>query len=512
MAKAWGRHRVAVGFVTAVCVGSASGQSAGIRMTITEADAARGFLKDMVLVRDARPAPVFSGELRATTAEHDLIVSGDALSISTVFAGMPSPVQGVSYRVIELRPGLDSRTIAESLSAQNGIAADPVYVGAATSDEDDDTDPPGTPPTPNDDLFADQYALLNTGQVINGVPGVAGADIRVVGAWERTLGAAQVTIAVIDAGVAVGHPDLMHKLVDGANVTGGSVTNTDAQFNSHGTHIAGIVAAQTNNTAGVTGISWGSPIMPVKAANDLGFTSDVWLAEGIVWAANQGADVAVVSFGLESAGDVLRDAVQYAIDRGMIVCASAGNLGQPGVFYPAGFPGVIGVGATDSRDALAGFSTTGAHVDMVAPGVNICSTWHTFFEPNTYKLQSGTSVSTPMVAGVIALLRSIDPALTADRAREVLGVTSRDLGSLGWDPQYGEGRINADRAVSYLLDEPWCAADVNGDDLVLSNDLSAWIEAYNDRSLRADQNRNGSVEAADFSSFLQNFVSQAGCH
>jgi subtilisin family serine protease len=479
-------------------------------MTITEADAARGFLKQMVLVRDSRPVPVSSGVLRSTTFENDLIASGDALAITPVFSGMPSPAHGVSYRVIELRPGLDSRTVARSLSSMANVRAEPVYVGAATRDEGDE--PGGTPPTPNDDLFPDQYALLNTGQVINGVTGIAGADIGVVGAWERTLGAPQVTIAVVDSGVAVSHPDLIHKLIDGANVTGGSVTNTDAQFNSHGTHIAGIVAAQTNNTAGVTGISWGSPIMPVKAANDLGFTSDVWLAEGIVWAANQGADVAVVSFGLESAGSVLADAVRYAAERGMIVCASSGNLGQPGLFYPAAFPEVIGVGATDSRDTLAGFSTTGGHVDLVAPGVNICSTWHTFFEPNTYKFQSGTSVSTPMVAGVIALLRSVDPTLTADRAVEVLGATSRDLGSLGRDTQYGEGRINAARAVLYLMGEPWCAADANGDGLVLSNDLSAWIEAYNDRSLRADQNGNGTIEAGDFSSFIQNFISQDGCH
>ncbi|MEO0632065.1 MAG: S8 family serine peptidase, partial [Planctomycetota bacterium] len=366
-------------------------------------------------------------------------------------------LNGARYRVVRVTSPEQAQALQDAAASRHGLSVSPVLVGWSTAL----VDPPQV--LPNDPLVDDQYAILNNGQSVGGVPGVAGADVQIARAWSVQRGSARVSVAVIDSGVSATHPDLVTKLDDGFNVTGGDTGDTDAVLNSHGTHIAGIVAAATNNGEGVVGVSWGARIVPVKAANPLGFTSDVWLAEGLIWAADNGVDVAVMSFGLSAQSDVLADAVRYAYDRGVVVVASAGNSGLPGVLYPAAYPEVIAVGATDNSDSLAAFSNTGPEVEFVAPGVDILSTWHTMFEPNTYAYESGTSVSTPIVAGVVALLRSASPEITPDEIRLVLAQTSRDLGNPGRDVEFGFGRVNAHRALLEVIGQPWCYADVNGD-------------------------------------------------
>lgn len=363
---------------------------------------------------------------------------------------------------------------------------------------------------PNDPFLTDQYAIDNRGQDVAGSAGFPGADVRVARAWELQRGSAQVRVAVIDVGVSATHPDLTSKLDDGFNVTTGAGDDTDAPFNTHGTHIAGIIAASTNNAEGVVGVSWGSRIVPVKAANPLGFTSDVWLAEGLIWAAESGVDVAVLSFGLSARSDVLEEAVRFAVDRGVIVVASAGNTSGEGVLYPGAYADVIAVGATDNCDKLASFSTRGAEVELVAPGVDIFSTMHTMFEPHSYGFSSGTSVATPVVAGVAALIRSAAPGISVAEVREVLARTSRDLGDFGRDPKYGYGRVNAHRALQVVLGESWCNADVDGDGEVRPIDFSAWLGLYPQADLRADQNADGRVTPADFNAFILNYVRQQG--
>ncbi|MCA9273413.1 MAG: S8 family serine peptidase [Phycisphaerales bacterium] len=380
------------------------------------------------------------------------------------------------------------------------VSAEKVHVGTTLD----------TPNHPNDPGFPAQYSLNNVGQILGDVSGVPGADINAVHAWTLSSGSGHITIAVLDAGISYDHPDLYYKLTDAYNTTGiGSSGDANDQFNSHGTHVAGIAAASSNNGQGMTGVSWGSPIMPIKVANLLGFTSDVWLGLGLIWAADHEARVAVVSIGLDSGSDFLHAAVQYATERGVVVCASTGNTGQPGVKFPARYPETIAVGATDNTDAIAEFSTTGPEVTVTAPGFEILSTWDDFFSEPTYSYQSGTSAACPMVAGVIALMLSENPSLNTERVIDLLKYSSIDLGPSGFDQIFGHGRIDAYRAVAAAKGLHVCAADVNRNGYVENTDLSAWITAYTNGSPLADQNFDSAITPADFSAFVANYL--IGC-
>ncbi len=476
--------------------GSAWGQSHSWQaMTIANADVRSGVSPDMVVIRESVGAGTSS---RFPAIDSTLASVSGVVAVRGVASG--SVINGARYRLVRVDSAASASELISAFETFQTVTAEPVVFGVSTTVDD----------LPNDPLLQNQYAIQNTGQPIDGHPGLAGADVRVAQAWDIQRGSAQVKVAVIDSGVSSTHPDLSTKLDDGINLTGGPLDDTDAPYNTHGTHIAGIVAASTNNAEGVVGVSWGSRIVPVKAANLLGFTSDVWLAEGLIWAANQGVDVAVISFGLSQPSTVLADAVAYAHDQGVVVCASTGNTGTPGVLYPAAYPEVLAVGATDNADSLAPFSTTGAEVEFVAPGVDIFSTRHTIFEPHTYGYESGTSMSTPIVAGIAALVRSASPQLTVDEIRSVLARTSRDLGGPGRDVSFGYGRVNAQRALQEALNIEWCYADVNGDGSVDPTDFSAWIALYGTGDLRGDQNRNDTIEPADFNAFIMNFVSQQG--
>lgn len=390
---------------------------------------------------------------------------------------------------------------AELMAASEQITqAQPVRVGVTLDG----------PNRPNDPGFPYQYSLNNIGQTLGGVPGQPSADINAIKAWELSSGSGHITIAVLDAGVSYNHPDLYFKLTDAYNTTGvGSVGDAHDAFNSHGTHVAGIAAASSNNGQGMTGVSWGSPIMPIKVANLLGFTSDLWLGQGLIWAADHEARVAVISIGLNSGSDFLHAAVKYATERGVVVCASTGNTGQPGVKYPAKYPETIAVGATENTDSIAEFSTTGPEVTVVAPGYEILSAWDDFFSSPTYAFQSGTSAACPMVAGVVALMLSEDPSLDTGGVVDVLRYTTIDLGPTGRDDTFGYGRIDAYRAVAAAKGERVCAADVNQNGSVETSDFSAWVAAYNRQDPPADQNFDGTISPADFSAFVMNY--QFGC-
>ncbi|GAB5496179.1 MAG: hypothetical protein Phyf2KO_12590 [Phycisphaerales bacterium] len=403
--------------------------------------------------------------------------------------------------VVSLDGSLGSLEAADLLEATGSavVQADPVIVGLQTDQNG-----------PNDPGFPSQYSLHNLGQTIGGVSGVSDSDVDAFEAWNLTSGAGQIVIAVLDAGVSHEHPDLFHKLTDGYNTTGqGSTSDANDTFNSHGTHVAGIAAAQSNNGTGMTGMSWGSPIMPIKIANILGFTSDVWMSEGLIWAADNGARVAVISYGLDNGSDLMHAAIQYAHDRGVVVCASTGNSGVEGVKFPAKYPETIAVAATDNKDQLASFSTYGPEVTVAAPGVDIISTWHSLGQP-TYGFESGTSASCPLVGGIAALVLSADPSLTPDEVRNILADSSEDLGNFGFDISFGYGRVNAHRAVGVAMGIRVCIADVNLSGRVEFSDFSAWINAYIANLPEADQNSNGRVEPTDFTAFLANY--NEGCH
>ncbi|MDP8974905.1 MAG: S8 family serine peptidase [Actinomycetota bacterium] len=261
-------------------------------------------------------------------------------------------------------------------------------------------------------------------------------------AWDRTTGS-NLTIAVVDSGVATSHPDLVGHF---AEVAGYDYVNRDAfpeDDNGHGTMVAGIAAANTNNSRGVAGVGWNSRILPVKVLNSGGSGNHSDVASGITFAANQNAKVINLSFGGPVDSSVLRDAVNYALGRGAVVVAAAGNESSAGPFYPAAYPGVVSVTATDHQGDFAWFSNYGPNTSLAAPGMSIRSTeWG-----GSYAVGSGTSFSAPIVSGVASLVRSVYPQLSQAQVVERLRATARDAGPRGFDNYHGHGWVDPSAAV-----------------------------------------------------------------
>jgi subtilisin family serine protease len=217
--------------------------------------------------------------------------------------------------------------------------------------------------------------------------------------------------------------------------------------NGHGSHVSGTAAAETNNSIGVAGLSWGARIMPVKVLdeNGEGFYSDV--IEGIVYAAYNGAKIINLSLGGEERSDAMQDAVNYAHSQGALLIAATGNDGGE-VLYPAACENVLAVAATDENDNRPIFSNYGPEVDVAAPGVEIYSTWPW---RNGYWTLSGTSMAAPHVSGLAALVWSVCPGYTPGQVEQIIKQSADDVNSNtypGEDDYLGWGRINAYRAVS----------------------------------------------------------------
>ena len=250
-----------------------------------------------------------------------------------------------------------------------------------------------------------------------------------------------VVVAVLDTGVAP-HDELDGALLPGRNFTtspGGATDTTDRH--GHGTHVAGTVAADAGS--GVEGVAVGAKVLPVKVLGDTGYGSSTWISGGIVWAADQGADVINMSLGGRHSSTVYDAAVAYARSKGASVVAAAGNDNTSATFMPAAAPGVIGVSATDQNGAKASFSNYGSYIDVAAPGVGIVST----YPGDDFAGMSGTSMASPHVAGVVALMEAAAPAITPDQVQQALTASATDLGVTGRDDVYGYGQVDAVRAV-----------------------------------------------------------------
>jgi type VII secretion-associated serine protease mycosin len=273
--------------------------------------------------------------------------------------------------------------------------------------------------------------------------------INVPGAWEQSTGA-DVVVAVIDTGVDGSHPDLAGNVLTGYDAID-DTEGGDTDGNGHGTHVAGTVAAVTGNGEGIAGVAPDAKVLPVKVldADGSGWSSDT--AEGIVWAVDNGAQVINMSLGADSSTDAEETAVAYAIDKGVTVVAAAGNEREEGspTSYPAAYDGVIAVAATDADDEIAEYSNRGDYVDVAAPGSGILSTYPAELsdDGSEYAELNGTSMASPHVAAVAALIKASQPDITPDGIQNALQESAVDLGEDGFDPDFGHGRIDAAAAV-----------------------------------------------------------------
>jgi len=325
---------------------------------------------------------------------------------------------------------------------------------------------------PNDSYFGWQWALNQAND----------HDIDAPEAWDIETGSSDVIIAVIDSGVDYTHPDLADNIwVNKDEIPGNGIDDDGNGFVDdvrgwdfvnndndplddfgHGTHCAGIAGAVTDNGVGIAGVCPNCKIMAVKSINSWGGGYETDLADGIIYAADNGADVISMSWGSYYFSNLLKDALDYAYEKGVILVAAAGNdaWNYGDASYPACLDNVIAVSATDESDYKAYFSNFGSWIDVAAPGVNIFSTMPTY--PCTltdmyglsedYDYLSGTSMACPHVAGLIGLLLSKNENYTQEEIRTILrsGVDNINVEKkLNEDKHIGTGRINAYKAMSY---------------------------------------------------------------
>ncbi|HEY0004650.1 MAG TPA: S8 family serine peptidase [Pyrinomonadaceae bacterium] len=376
--------------------------------------------------------------------------------------------------IIEDEDGLDAESVAkeyralgmvEYAEASYEIKLEPELGNVTHYDASAELAGPLSNNGPNDPMFASQWSLSNTGQ--NG--GKEGADINALRAWNKTRGSESVVVAVLDSGVDYTHLDLIGNIwVRPPNIAeytddelgsfddrnGFSAIGDDPMDdNGHGTHCAGIIGAEGDNEKGITGINWKVEIMPLKFmdANGSGTTADAIKAINyVIERKRAGVNVRIISasWGSTMRSRALEDAIRKAGEEDILFVAASGNSSadtdqQP--HYPSSYnlPNIISVAALDRKDMLASFSNYGAKsVHVAAPGAEILSTWpHDSFEEH-----SGTSMATPEVVGVAALLLSIEPNLSVKELRERIFKSVDQLETLKGKVSTG-GRINAARAV-----------------------------------------------------------------
>lgn len=306
---------------------------------------------------------------------------------------------------------------------------------------------------PDDPSFNDQWGL---------------SAINAPQAWSLTTGSDSVKIAIIDTGVDASHPELVDKLVPGYDFVDDD--HDPADENGHGTHVAGIAAASTNNGAGTTGVCWNCRIMPIRVLNESGSGTNVDITQAITWAYQNGARVINLSLGGTYFSSSMQNAINNATNNGALVIAAMGNC-REGCYvgstyyvnptkYPAGYNNVLAVAATNEYDEYAYYSQYGPQCDIAAPGGEMASsqdkggilstlpTNNTFLSTylgfnQDYDYLQGTSQATPHVSGVAGLIFSMNPSFSPEEVEDILTSTALDLGETGWDQTYGYGRVDA---------------------------------------------------------------------
>jgi thermitase len=362
------------------------------------------------------PAPVsdFSQEQILVKFKPDVSLP-EAAEVHRQLGGqVKETISGIGVQVVTVPKG-QALAKAQAYSANARVAyAEPDFLVQALG-------------SPNDPWFPNQWGMVR---------------IQALQAWDVTTGSPNINIAILDTGVDLDHPDLASKIVKNINFTS-SPTADDVY--GHGTHVAGIAAAITNNGIGVAGLGYSSAIMNVKVLGDDGVGSWSWIAQGIIWAADNGAEIINLSLGGPYGSATAESAINYAWNRGVVVVAAAGNYGNSAPCYPAYYTNCIAVAGTDSLDRLAGWSDYGDWVDVAAPGVNIVST----LVSGGYGYKSGTSMASPHAAGLAALVFTVVTDSNGngrlnDEVRARIQASCDNIGVSG----IGSGLINAYKAVA----------------------------------------------------------------
>jgi len=345
--------------------------------------------------------------------------------VAEVQGAVAGSVANIGTLRIKVPPGQELAAI-EKLKARGDVEyVEPNYIVWALG-------------TPNDPSYGSQWGL---------------PKINMPQAWDITEGSSNIIVAIVDTGIDLEHPDFNCTVPGGANkLTAGfdfynNDTNPDDD-QSHGSHVAGIAGACTNNSTGVAGVAPNVRLMPVKVLNSSGNGTYADVASGITYAADNGAKIINLSLGGSDPSETVRIAMAYAVGKGALVVAAAGNFAHVGnpVIYPAAYADAMAVAATDSGDNWATFSEHHSYVEVAAPGVSIYSTVLGF-----YGTKSGTSMSTPHVAGLAALIWSLEPGLTNAEVRQIIQDTAKDLGDPGKDDYFGYGRIDAQQALQQFV-------------------------------------------------------------
>ncbi len=415
------------------------------------------YLPDRIIVKFATGA--VAGPLRASIQSFampgrvaEILTGFGATETEQIFPARPQFLQKRSSRIdlssiyeIRFAQAIDVKKMLSLLRQQAGVVyAEPVYLRRLSYD-------------PNDPSRSSQ-PYLNT--------------IKAREAWDVTRGDTSVVIAIVDTGVDWQHPDLAANIWrnykeipnngidddgngykddirgwDFGGANGTEDNNPREEIPTHGTLLAGLASAVTDNGRGVAGLGFKCKIMPVKVTNRESPNELPYAFKGIVYAAENGADVINCSFGGPGSSQLEQEIIDYATDLGAVVVAAAGNSANDCPGYPAAYRNVLAVAATDSDDRRSSFSSFGYWVDLAAPGSNIYGTW----QPSTYTPgNNGTSFSSPLVAGVAALVKALHKDWKPQAIAEQVRLACDDMSSQnpGFDRRLGYGRLNAQRAVA----------------------------------------------------------------
>ncbi len=408
--------------------------------------------------------------------------------------------------------------------------SEPVFTGEAAGKKELKLSLP-----PNDEMFSKQWYLDNEGQIAPTGRGNAkiGADINIINAWDVEQGSEEIIVAILDSGIKDDHPDLINRMWinrgetpnNGFDDDGNGYIddyrgwdfayddNTPSDGFGHGTNIASVIGASTNNIIGFAGVDQKCRLMNCKNLSSNNNGEYIWWAQSVKYAADNGAQIINMSEGGSDYSKTLKTAIDYAILKNVLVVAAMMNKGDDQDYYPASFKGVFAIGATDTDDnrclrfTWGGGSCWGKHISVVAPGNKI---YGLDYESTTNyeSMWSGTSQSTAIVSGISALLLAQKTSRSADEVKEIIMSTAKDQvgdpreDKPGWDKFYGYGRVDSYAALTYgympvLTKKKETDVKVTEDEQILSNGNKSEDEERAKKVQMKDEDDDTSESNAD---------------